>query len=272
LFESMFRSRILKLGGEVLTVLAVMMSAGAFAQQQIVLTNVTVIDGTGRPAQHNRTVVIKEDRIESIAAGHKHTPSSAKVIDLEGQAIMPLIINAHGHLGLTKGITQSAANQTDDNFRHQLLRYQEYGVGAVLSMGARTESASLRSARSPAAARFRELMCTRQVLDLARTTGCFRPQWALQKCFVPRRQPKPAARLRSKFPRSRISLRFGWMISGDSIRSCRLKSMAQLSTKHTNTAFALLRMYTICRMLACWWRMESMSSRTAFEMLTLMTL
>src|SRR5208337_1890520 len=49
--------------------------------------------------------------------------------------IMPLIINTHGHLGLTKGTTQSAANQTDDNFRRQLLTYQEYGVGAVPSMG-----------------------------------------------------------------------------------------------------------------------------------------
>ena len=48
---------------------------------------------------------------------------------------MPLLINTHGHLGLTKGTTQSAANQTEENFRHQLLRYQEYGVGAVLSMG-----------------------------------------------------------------------------------------------------------------------------------------
>jgi len=46
-----------------------------------------------------------------------------------------LIINTHGHLGLTKGSTQSAANQTDENIRHQLLRYQEYGVGAILSMG-----------------------------------------------------------------------------------------------------------------------------------------
>ena len=48
---------------------------------------------------------------------------------------MPLIINTHGHLGLVKGSSQSAANRTEDNFRHQLLRYQEYGVGAVLSMG-----------------------------------------------------------------------------------------------------------------------------------------
>ncbi len=134
-FESMFLSRTSRLGVEVLMVLAVVMSADAFAQQQTVVTNVTVIDGTGSPAQRDRTVVIKGDRIQSIAAGHEHTPSSVKVIDLQGQTIMPLIINTHGHLGLTKGTTQSAANQTDDNFRHQLLRYQKYGVGAVLSMG-----------------------------------------------------------------------------------------------------------------------------------------
>jgi len=133
--ESMFRSRIAKLGVGLLTVLALMMCAAAFAQQQIVLTNVTVIDGTGKLAQNERTVVIKGDRILSIAAGHAHTPSSAKVINLQGQTIMPLIINTHGHLGLTKGTNQSAANQTDENLRHQLLRYQEYGIGAVLSMG-----------------------------------------------------------------------------------------------------------------------------------------
>ena len=159
-FESMFRFRILKLAVAILTVLVVTMCAAAVAQQQIVLTNVTVIDGTGSPAQRNRTVVIQGDRIQSIAAGNEHAPSSAKiadtkivdtkivdtkivdakisdakVIDLQRQTIMPLIINAHGHLGLTMGTTQSAANQTDDNIRHQLLRYQEYGVGAVLSMG-----------------------------------------------------------------------------------------------------------------------------------------
>jgi imidazolonepropionase-like amidohydrolase len=134
-FESKFLSRTPKLGVECLMVLALVMCADAFAQQPTVLTNVTVIDGTGRPAQRNGTVVIKGDRIQSIGAGHEHPPSSAKVIDLQGQTIMPLIINTHGHLGLTKGTTQSAANQTDDNFRHQLLRYQEYGVGAVLSMG-----------------------------------------------------------------------------------------------------------------------------------------
>jgi imidazolonepropionase-like amidohydrolase len=134
-FESMSLSRTAKHAVAWLMVLALVMCADAFAQQATVLTNVTIIDGTGSPAQHNRTVVIKGDRIQSIGADHEHAPSSAKVIDMQGQTIMPLIINTHGHLGLTKGTTQSAANQTDDNIRHQLLRYQEYGVGAILSMG-----------------------------------------------------------------------------------------------------------------------------------------
>jgi imidazolonepropionase-like amidohydrolase len=135
LFESTFLPRIPRLRAEALFVFAMVICPNAYAQQPTVLTNVTVIDGTGSPAQRNRTVVIKDDRIQSISAGHELPPSSAKVIDLKGETIMPLIINTHGHLGLTKGTTQTAENQTDDNFRHQLLRYQEYGVGAVLSMG-----------------------------------------------------------------------------------------------------------------------------------------
>jgi hypothetical protein len=52
------------------------------------------------------------------------TPSGAKAVDMHGQTIMPLIINTHGHLGMVKGTSSGVANQTEDNFRHQLLRYQ----------------------------------------------------------------------------------------------------------------------------------------------------
>jgi imidazolonepropionase-like amidohydrolase len=109
--------------------------AYAHAQQVTVLKNVNLIDGTGAAAQRNRTIVITGDRIQSVSLAKAHVPSNATVIDMQGWTIMPLIINTHGHLGLTKGTTQSTDNQTEDNFRHQLLRYQEYGVGAVLSMG-----------------------------------------------------------------------------------------------------------------------------------------
>ena len=105
------------------------------AQQPIVLKNVNVIDGTGTPAQPGRTIIIAGDRIQSISTGQQPAPAHANLIDMRGLTIMPLIINCHGHLGLVNGTSSSAANQTADNFRHQLLRYQEYGVGAVLSMG-----------------------------------------------------------------------------------------------------------------------------------------
>ena len=110
-------------------------SSSMNAQQVTVLKNVNLIDGTGTETRHNRTVIIAGDRIRSISAGTVRMPSGAKIVDMQERTIMPLIINTHGHLGLVNGTSQSVANQTDANFRHQLLRYQEYGVGAVLSMG-----------------------------------------------------------------------------------------------------------------------------------------
>ena len=112
-------------------------------------------------------------------------------------------------------------------------------------------------ARSPAAASFRDHGVYGGHWICREEQGASGLSRLYRKCFVPRRQPKPAVRLRSKVPRSRTSLKCGWMISGDSIRSCHLKSMAQSSTKHLNTDFELPRMYTICRMHGCWSRMES---------------
>jgi imidazolonepropionase-like amidohydrolase len=126
------------------------------AQEVTVLRDVNVIDGTGALAQPNKTVVIERDRIRSISSQAANPPRNARVIDLHGQTIMPLIINAHGHLGMLKGTSSSTANQTEDNFRRQLLRYQDYGIGAVLSMGtdgpkfAEIRAAS-RSGKSPGA-------------------------------------------------------------------------------------------------------------------------
>ncbi len=133
-FEHTAIHSLARIAGPLALLAFLTLSTGLHAQQVVVLKNVNVIDGTGAPAHPNRTVVIQGDRIESIS-GPARTPSNATVVDLHGATIMPLILNTHGHLGLVKGTTSSAANQTDDNIRHQLLRYQEYGVGAVLSMG-----------------------------------------------------------------------------------------------------------------------------------------
>jgi imidazolonepropionase-like amidohydrolase len=115
--------------------IALAFSRDLSAGKLTVLTKANVIDGTGAPPQPDRTVVIQSDRIRSINTGRAETTSDANVIDMHGQTIMPLIINTHGHLGMLKGTSASTANQTEDNFRRQLLQYQDYGIGAVLSMG-----------------------------------------------------------------------------------------------------------------------------------------
>ena len=118
-----------------LVTLVLLLAHQGLSQQVTVLTNINIIDGTGKAAQTNQNLVIQGDHILSITPAVQPVPSGATVMDLRGKTIMPELINTHGHLGLVKGTTSSAENQTDDNLRHQLLRYQCYGVGAVLSMG-----------------------------------------------------------------------------------------------------------------------------------------
>lgn len=65
----------------------------------LVLTGVTVIDGTGSPARPNMTIVITGDRITRIApAGQGPLPPNATVRDLRGHFVIPGLIDAHVHL------------------------------------------------------------------------------------------------------------------------------------------------------------------------------
>ena len=104
-----------------------------YSQQPVmVLKNVSIIDGTGASTRMKTDMVISGGVIKSIG---EPVPAGAATIDMSGRFIMPLINNAHGHLGNVKDTTMAASNYTPANVRHQLKRYLDYGVGAVLSMG-----------------------------------------------------------------------------------------------------------------------------------------
>lgn len=103
--------------------------------QVSVLRDVTLIDGRGGTPRHHVNLVLAGDRIQSVTSASAPVPAGAIVVDVSGKTIMPELINAHGHLGLLKGTTMSSANYTEDNVRSQLLRYQAFGVGAVLVLG-----------------------------------------------------------------------------------------------------------------------------------------
>jgi len=115
--------------------LFVTVSCRALAQQETVLTNVTVIDGTDHAARTHANVVIKGDKISAISSGKINIPTEAIRIDMTGKYIMPEIINCHGHVGNLKGTVTAGENYTPGNVRRQLLHYQDYGVGTILSMG-----------------------------------------------------------------------------------------------------------------------------------------
>src|SRR5262249_5685627 len=89
--------------------------------QTPVLTNATVIDGTGTAPQSDVTIVMENGRIREMGPASKVSPpAGATVLDLTGKFIVPGIINAHGHV--------------DAKREPQLRQYALYGVTTTTSM------------------------------------------------------------------------------------------------------------------------------------------
>jgi imidazolonepropionase-like amidohydrolase len=64
----------------------------------VALTHVRVIDGTGRAAREDQTVIIDGVRIAAVgAAAAVHVPTSAHVLDLHGHTVIPGLVGLHEH-------------------------------------------------------------------------------------------------------------------------------------------------------------------------------
>jgi imidazolonepropionase-like amidohydrolase/quinol monooxygenase YgiN len=126
---------------KLLFTLAILVVSGTVWSQSTMLQHVNLIDGTGKPLQADRDIIIRNGVISAITAAGQASPKDAVAIDMRGKYLMPQLINMHGHLGILKDTTMSASNYTPANIKHQLLRYQQYGVGTVVSMG--TEQPSI---------------------------------------------------------------------------------------------------------------------------------
>jgi imidazolonepropionase-like amidohydrolase len=67
----------------------------------IAIIHARVIDGTGAAARDDQTILIREGKIESV--GSPSIPYDAKVIDATGRALIPGLIDMHGHMFYTAG-------------------------------------------------------------------------------------------------------------------------------------------------------------------------
>lgn len=118
---------------------ALLAQCAAFAEVKV-LTNFTLIDGTGAAPLASAAMVVADGRITWVGPRTSlKAPAGAETIDLSGKFVMPGIINAHGHLGNTIDLTQDPKNFTRENTEKQLRLYASYGVTSIVSMGSDQE-------------------------------------------------------------------------------------------------------------------------------------
>jgi imidazolonepropionase-like amidohydrolase len=101
----------------------------------IVLTNATLINGTGNQPQQNVNIWLHDSSIVAITKGKIAKSTAVRIINMTGKTIMPALISAHAHIGTLKDTTTSSTNYTRENIMHQLAQYESYGVGAIMVMG-----------------------------------------------------------------------------------------------------------------------------------------
>jgi imidazolonepropionase-like amidohydrolase len=64
----------------------------------VVLRHVRLIDGTGAPAQEDRTLVVEGGRIAAVGGPELAAPAGARVLDLPGRTVLPGLVGLHDHM------------------------------------------------------------------------------------------------------------------------------------------------------------------------------
>ncbi|MCA9739832.1 MAG: hypothetical protein KC645_19550, partial [Gemmatimonadetes bacterium] len=98
----------------------------------LVLRNVTLIDGTGAEARANVDVFVRDGLIAAVLPnGSAEIPADADVVEGEGSFVMPGLADMHVHFSL--GLPAPRRPGETDEVLGRLLYY---GVTSVLNLGA----------------------------------------------------------------------------------------------------------------------------------------
>ncbi len=98
----------------------------------VLINNVTVIDGTGKPAKPGQTVLVDGDRIVAIKDHAVPAPKGATVIDGRGKFLIPGLADMHIHLA---GRPKPGESPVTDGGRRLLQGYLYDGVTFVYDAG-----------------------------------------------------------------------------------------------------------------------------------------
>ena len=113
--------------------LVVMCAARLYGQSAIAIENVTLIDGTGRPAMANACVVVNNGRVERTGACAVAAPAGARRIAGKGKYLIPGLMDVHVHLRGGGGFDGGSPSERT-GLRH-LHSYIYAGVTTILDVG-----------------------------------------------------------------------------------------------------------------------------------------
>lgn len=127
-------------------------SLGAFPAlpvhaQTVAFTGATVWDGTGAPPLASATLLVRDGRVVSV--GTLPPPPGARVVPLDGQWIIPGLVNAHAHV--TGRWAPGDVTDPTRRVEGDLLLFARYGITTVNSLGDEPpEALAVRDALPPA--------------------------------------------------------------------------------------------------------------------------
>ncbi len=94
----------------------------------------TIIDGTGSVPIPNAVMVVEGGRVSAVGpTGEVEIPTGAIEVDIAGRYVIPGLVNAHGHVGDTKGL--QSGQYSEANVLDHLNLYARYGITTVVSLG-----------------------------------------------------------------------------------------------------------------------------------------
>jgi imidazolonepropionase-like amidohydrolase len=110
----------------------------AVDQPVVALTNVRIIDGTGRPPADNQTIIIAGAMIQNVGpAARVAIPRDAQVLDLRGRTVIPGLVGMHEHLYFSVYLDENGM-PTHQDMRYSFPRlYLAAGVTTIRTAGAK---------------------------------------------------------------------------------------------------------------------------------------
>src|SRR5262249_47794110 len=111
-------------------------SAQVLTGTRILFEGARLVVGDGSAPIENSAFTIENGRFTRVGRkGDLTTSPGMDRVDLTGKTVMPALLDAHAHVGYTKGLTDLQENYTRENFTDILRRYAYCGVAAVESLG-----------------------------------------------------------------------------------------------------------------------------------------